>query len=241
MKGSRSNTPGYKTQKFFFDQHIFDAPEPEDETPAEPPPPVFSEAELESVRKKTYQDAYNKGRQDATNEALASREHMITQVLQTIAQSWGDILEAETEREAIFERESVRLSAAIFEKLFPVYAQNFAFAELKSVITDIVQKQNQQSKITIHTHPDAVTGIEEHLKTLNVQMGGLLENRFEVLPLETLGGQSIRLSWKDGGAVRNIAGLADNISQILNDMLAGSEPKSHDVRRNDTVTDGDQP
>ncbi len=238
MKGARSTPPRNKTQKFLFDKNIFDAPEEEEEIPAEPPPPTFSVDELDTARKKAFNDGMAKGRQDATNEALASREHMVTQVLQALAQNWADILAAENTREMTFEHEAVNLSHGIFEKILPLYSHEHGLDEIRDTITQVLNTQDRQSKISIYVHPDALEGIEAHLKTLSQQMAGSIDGRYEVIVQENMPALSVRLNWKDGGAVRDIEKLTAEIRDILKDKLAAHAAKRHDNTIAQHITDG---
>ena len=147
---------GKKTEKFLFDQHIFDEPEEDEEEFEEPPPPTFSEEELETVRQKADQEAYERGKADGVAESKASREQMVAQVLQQIGQDASILFTNEEHRDKTFERESVQLALSIFEKLFPEEKGKHGFESLKNTISEILQRQENQSEIRIEVHPDAV-------------------------------------------------------------------------------------
>lgn len=218
---------GRKTQKFLFDQNIFDEPEQEEEViEAPPPPPVFSEEELETVRHTTYEKAYACGKQDGITQETSSREQTIAHILQTIADEATLLFSAEHERDRLFEKEVISTTLAIFEKLFPLYSKSKGSEEMANAIGNVLRKQEDQSIITIDVHPDMVESIQEHISKVNLR--AYSEKRFEVLGKEDLSLQSCRMYWKDGGAARNIEALADEIRDILKDTLAGTHTNGHD-------------
>ena len=226
---------GKKTEKFLFDQHIFDEPEEDEEEFEEPPPPTFSEEELETVRQKADQEAYERGKADGVAESKASREQMVAQVLQQIGQDASILFTNEEHRDKTFERESVQLALSIFEKLFPEEKGKHGFESLKNTISEILQRQENQSEIRIEVHPDAVDGIKEHISSLNLMNQS--QQRFEITGNNKLNDQACKIQWKDGGAVRDIDALAEEIRTILHETLAGNATKSHDS--NNTPIEGD--
>jgi flagellar biosynthesis/type III secretory pathway protein FliH len=204
-------------QKFFFDLNIFD----EKEEPDEPPPPMFTEAELETVRQK----AFAEGQAQAAKEQMESREQHISKVLDKIAQDTSILFAAESTREKTYEYESVRLCLAAFQKAFPLYIEKFGVEDLKRSLESILQRQEGQKQIIIHVAPDDVEGIQQHVARLKARG---LDLHFSVQgdPALPVGGS--RLSWSDGGAVRNPDILAKEIEYALKELLAGAVPKVHD-------------
>ncbi len=214
-----------KTEKFLFNQHIFDEPDIEDEEIEPPPPPTFSEAELETMRKTTHEKAFADGKQEGIQQETTSREQQIAQTLQKISHDGGLLFAAELERDRLFEKEVLSTTLAIFDKLFPEYTKEQGFKELAGSIKTILRKQEEQSIINIDVHPDMVEGIKEFISKLDLL--GQAEKRFEVNAKPELSPQACRIFWKDGGAVRDIDALAEDIRQILKDTLAGTHAKGH--------------
>ena len=222
-----------KTEKFIFNQHIFDEPDIDDDEPEEPPAPTFSEEELETVRSKTESEAYSRGKADGLAESKASRDQMVAQIMQSISQDASILFANEESREQIFERESTSLALAIFEKLFPAQKELHGFDELKDNISKILKRQENQSEIIIEVHPDAVEGVQKHIQNLNLHNHS--QQRFEVNANESLNDQTCKMYWKDGGAIRDIDAIAEEIRGILNQTLAGAPPSSHDSNSDDAL------
>lgn len=224
---------GNKTEKFLFNQHIFDEPDIEEDEFEEPPPPTFSEEELETVRSKTESEAYSRGKADGLAESKASRDQMVAQIMQNIAQDTSILFANEETRDQIFEREAVSLSLTIFEKLFPNEKEIHGFEELKNNISKILKRQENQSEIIIEVHPDAVEGVQKHIHDLNLH--NHTQQRFEVNANESLNDQTCKMFWKDGGAIRDIDAIAQEIQGILNQTLAGTPSSSHDSNSDDAL------
>ncbi len=212
------NKPAFEDKpKFFFDINIFD----EKEEPVEPPPPMFTEAELEAVRKK----AFAEGHAQATHEQQDSRGQHTARLLEKISQDTSVLFAAESTREKTYEYESVRLCLAAFQKAFPLYVEKFGIEDLKRTLESILQRQEGQKQINIHVAPDAVEAIQQHVGKLKASG---LDLHFSVQGDEALAAGGSRLSWSDGGAVRNPDALANEIENALKDLLAGAASKVHD-------------
>lgn len=224
---------GKKTEKFLFNQHIFDEPEIEEEEHEEPPPPTFSEEELETVRQTTHDRAFEQGKQSGLAESKASRDEQIAQVLKKIGHDASLLFAAEEQREKLFERESVTLASAIFEKIFPEQRKQHGFEELKKSISAILKKQEGLSEIRVEVHPDVVEGIRSHITRMNLQGG--VQQRFDIVGNATLNELAVNIYWKDGGAIRDIAAIAEEIRTILHDTLAGEPFNSHDSNSDTTA------
>jgi flagellar assembly protein FliH len=209
-----------KEEKYFFNANIFDEDRIDDAN-AEPPPPVFSEAELDAAKQKSLQE----GRRVAAEEAKASREQFIAQLLQKIEQDLPTLFAAEQKRERTYEQEAVRLTLYLFEKLFPLYNEKQGFAELKDAMTHVLRRQENQKQITVVVAPSCAKEIEKHIATLGFSAPG---REFTVKGDETLAEGAFRLSWSDGGAVRDSEALAEEIKASLQQVLAGDAAKGHD-------------
>ena len=214
-----------KGEKYLFNNNIFDEPNIEEEEELIPPTPTFSEEELETVRQTTYEKAYELGKQDGIKERTESIENTVSQTLKKIEQSASLLFTAETEREKLYEVEAVNLCLAIFEKLLPEYMGRKGQDELKTVLTNILEKQENPS-IQVDVHPSTHSDISQYLTTLQLQNG--VKPRFDIVENDTVGTNDCRLSWKNGGAVRNAEALSDEIRTIMQQALAGTQTNVHD-------------
>ena len=211
-------------EKYFFTANIFDEEQVE-EIPEEviPPPPVFSEAELDAVRRA----ALGEGKNQGMRETEQSRDRYIAETLERIAADTAVLFAAEHEREKLYEQDVLKLCLQVFAKLFPLYNQAHGFDELKHALTTILKKQEAQQKILVAVAPEFAEKVAVHLETLKTREDGpdlLVKGDPSIPP----GG--CKLSWHEGGAMRNPEILAEDIKSVIEQALAGSLPKGHDTQ-----------
>lgn len=203
-----------KPQKFLFDMNCFDEGYVEEVIPEEPPPPVFSEQEVEAARK----EGYERGRREAAAEAQASRERHIADLLGTIGKNFRTLFDAETAREGRFEREAVELARTIFTRLFPALNARQGPDEVEEVIATVLESRKEAQEIVIEVHPDYSESIAKRLEnTAGSLQGGA---RISVSGNAALGPGDCRMNWNDGGARRDATGIAEEIHRQLEQLLA---------------------
>jgi hypothetical protein len=150
-----------KERKFLFDVNIFDAPEKEDVAEdLPPPPPVFSEDELSAAKDM----AFEQGRQQGQKEQIESREQFVAITLDKIAQNFSRLFAAETLRENIFEKESLKLAILMLDLLFPTLTQKLGSDEVMSVVEKTLSSHRKTKEIMINV-PTGLAGEVEALIT----------------------------------------------------------------------------
>lgn len=206
--------PDKNTRKFFFDLNNFDeADAPAEEENAPPPPPTFSTDELEAA--KTL--AHEQGRQIGANEERASREQRIAQLLQQVSTQFSTLFTGEQERESRYEEEAVMLTLQVLEKIFPALNEKIGPYEAQQAIARVLKTAAGQSEITIRIHPDYAQDIEAIIAPLRDK--DINPPSFHIIGDATLGPGDCRMSWSDGGAVRDAPALADVIAENLMALL----------------------
>lgn len=215
------NTPD---KKFFFDRNIFDAPpkeEPLEDAP--PPPPVFSEEELAAAR----DIAFEQGRQQGQKEQLASREQFVAQTLSKIADSFSHLFAAETLRENVFEKESLRLAVAALDLLFPALTEKAGRDEVRKVIQKTLADHRKTKEISIYVAPGMHGEIEALISRLRANEHD--EVLWRVIEDTGLTQGDCRLEWSDGGAVRDSVRAARDIRRNMENLLAEPVPHTADI------------
>lgn len=213
-------------EKFLFDIHLFEAEgsTPEESAPEiDPPPVVFSEAELEAAKAQ----AFAEGRRQAELEAAESRARHLAAVMEALARDTSALFAQEHLRENLYEREAVDLTLRIFEKLFPAYSRSYGFDELKAFILTVLEQHNGRKKIEIFVEPDLVEGVETFMHSLAARYSGL---GFTVAADAGLTEGACKIRWEDGGAVRDSQAIAGEIHNLLREALAGNGTKGHDEK-----------
>ncbi|QQG35888.1 MAG: hypothetical protein HYS17_10355 [Micavibrio aeruginosavorus] len=217
-------------KKFLFDVNDFDdrRKEEEPEEPPPPPPPVFSEEEMERARR----EAHQQGRREAGAEAEASREKKIADLLQVISREFSTLFATEDLRNAQYEAESVRLTLAAIQKLFPAMTQKFGLGEIQRTIVEVLENQREQPVIKIEVGLDYVESIQDYVQRLMKQ--GNMPGACQVSGNPSLGSGDCRLSWEQGGALRDSQGIAEDIERHMQVILA-ERPRLRDNRKNEPV------
>lgn len=216
-----TDTKPRRDQKFFFDQNNFDDDHEEEIEELEPPPPMFSEAELDAAKRRAHQD----GHKEATLAEKDSRAQHLNAVMDQVLANMSTLFDQEQAREKRFEEETVNLTKAIFETVFPYYAQREGYNELLHALRTIAEKHSKQDAVVVRVNADLVDGITTYLKKIETKNPDI---RFEVTGDARITDTSCHLSWKSGGASHDPKALAQEILAILDDGLAGLPANSHD-------------
>lgn len=218
-----------KQEKYYFNMNIFDE-DGEDEH-EEDVAPVFSEEELEQARQKGFQE----GKAQGLAEAEESRNQIVAHALDVISQHMTVLLEAETKREDIFEKETVRLTLTIFDTLFPLYQAQHGQNELIHSMKTILESQRNQREILVTTSPQTTEGVQKMLSALS-ERG--INAKFTVTSDENIPETACKLAWADGGAIINHQQLAQEIKATMQQVLAGGATNRHDgEEQNDGTAD----
>ena len=209
-----------------FNINIFDEPDEDSIEEADlvdlpPPPPTFSEEELEAAKAV----AFEEGRKEGQTEQMESREQFVAARLEAIAQHFSHLFAAETIRENIFEKESLRLTLAALDLLFPLMNERLGHAEVTEIIKKTLQDHRKTKEITIRV-PPGLRGEIDALIT-RIRKDEQDEALWRVIEDETLKPGDCLLEWSDGGAVRDSVKTARAIREKIEALLgAAQEPVS---------------
>ena len=213
-------TSGNKERRYLFDSHNFDAPEvPEIDVNAPPPPPVFSLEEIGMAK----DEGFNQGHLTGLEEAANSRAQYISTQLEQIATELKGILLAEQRREKTYENEVTGLCEAIFARAFPALNQAHGLTEVTSVIRRVIATQAGQSALVVEVPTGESDEIKKHLETYS----DIDLRKVEFNEIDTLERGSCRIHWQNGGALRDHAALADEITNQLKQALAPAPQNPH--------------
>lgn len=194
-------------RRFLFDTNNFDLPE----TPPEPevyvePPPLFTLDDLGHAK----DDAYARGLAAGLEQARIAREQFLAEQTNVILQELKFLIGAEEYRAAVYEREVLSLTETIFQSLFPAFTEREGMSEVKSVISQVLLNQPEQPSIVIELPEEYATDIEAYFSSSDID-----PEKVTFKPSPTLGRGSCRMSWKDGGALRDHEIMAEEIRKIL--------------------------
>lgn len=220
------NKPDDPSKKFLFDLHDFSNPNAAEEIEEEAPPPVFNEAELDAAR----QEAHAQGRQVGLDEAAASREQLIANMLRNISESFSKLFAAEHIREQQFEHESVKLTSEMLEKVFPALNQKIGQEEIQNMVLGVLNTHSGQESIRIEIAPSVKSDIEELLKAHMEahQSGHEKQPRYKIIEKEDLEEGECRMLWDEGGAIRSTHQIIEEIGQEFEKLLPSPPQKEQE-------------
>lgn len=200
-----------------FDMNSFDDDFEEEEEEELPPPPTFSEEELADARQK----AFDEGKQAGLDEAAASRDREVVNLVAALSQNFALLFAAEEEREARYENEAAHLARAIFQTLFPRLNETQALDEIDHFVRQAlsIHSGSDTPEIIVEVHPDDLNELDARLSALkdDNSFSGLYTMR----AAPNLARGDCRLLWYNGGGKRDISGLKEQIEEYFEQSLAG--------------------
>lgn len=211
-----ADTP--KTEKYYFDLHIFDEPDadqPEEE--AEPPPPTYTQEELDEA----HRQGHSAGKQEGRDEAYSEIQASMTRTLEAMRSELQQIQAREQAREKAYEKESVELMRNLLGTLFPRLAEHYGQQEMLDFIHDVVTRNGDAPKIRIDVSQQEHERLAEHIQ--NYAPEGMLEIRAG----GDLSPGNCRIEWRDGGAVRDQSAQLEEIRAHFDAILAENGENGH--------------
>lgn len=216
-----------KDRKFLFDVNIFDAPPKEEiDENLPPPPPTFSEDELAAAKDMSFEQ----GRQQGQREQVESREQFIAETLAKIAESFSHLFAAETVRESIFEKESLKLTVQSLDILFPSLNDKIGKDEVRKSIEKTLIDHRKTKEISIRV----AIGMKSEIETLiaRIRAGEHDEVLWRVTEDPSMTQGDCALEWSDGGAIRDSARTARDVRKNIEKLLDTPTPtlaSEHDM------------
>lgn len=207
------------TNKFLFDRNNFDAPDVEEEVIVEeeiyiePPPPMFSEDDLEASKAV----AHATGRNEGMQEERAKREQQIADALSKISEDFSTLFAAEIYREKQYEEESLRLALELIDKLAPSLQTRLGAETLKTTLREVLKTQSEQAEIKVEVHPETANDIGKLID--NIWPDKDAAPRYKILANSELEIGECSLSWKDGGMIRIPQKTAEDIKSAIEGLL----------------------
>lgn len=210
-------------KKFFFDLNNFD--EHTDELSEEEVAFLEKESALKEAHKeevqRTRENSYEKGKQDGYEEARQSLEQKIALLLENSKQGLLELQANEHLREKRYEEEAAFLALHIFKGIYPAWTEKLGLGEIEHIIQEILRRVSNQKSVIIEVNSALKEELERRMEPLRDELTPLT---FDINGKDTLSEADFKVSWADGGAVRNSHELA---LQILNE-LEQSLPPSHE-------------
>jgi len=169
--------------------------------------PVFSAAELTAAREEAERD----GHDAALAEAETSARKMASQALTAIA---AQMETARAEATSIAEQSSeavARLLIDCFATAFPALSARYGPNEVSAVLRAILPALHREPKITVRVNPHGLDALTEQINALDAELAA----KVRLIPTDAVPVGDARVTWENGGAVRDTASLWSQIENIL--------------------------
>ncbi len=203
----QSNAAGAKAQG---------APSPKS-TPVAPPPPMFTEAEMQGACDMARRKGEEAGLARGRGEAIAAFDKQVAATLSTIAQQTAAIAKS-VAAEAQAAGRSVDLALAIVRKLHPALVERQGLAEIESVLGQCLESLKQEPRLVAYVHGARLDALQERLAQLSAANG--FEGRVVLIGDEAMGESDCRVEWADGGVEREAGRIWRAIEETLNRYVA---------------------
>lgn len=213
-------------KKFMFDLNDFNEEYIEEEELEEEPPPTFSEEELQAAIQEAKAQGFQDGKMQGIQETKESIEQAVANTLERMAADMAILYNAEHERESLYEQESVQLAYILFNKLFPILEEKLGPEEFEKHLLSTLEKTHGQNNIQINVHPDIENAVKELI--LQIKNPHTHPEKLVVKADTSLGAYDYKISWDDGGAVRNRSEISEEIGTIMSEALAQEPVNVHD-------------
>ena len=217
-------------RKFLFDNDFGEAPQstpaggnakaapaPGKSATVAPPPPMFTEAEMQGAcdvaRRKGEETGIARGR----NEAVAAFDKQVAATLSAIAQQTAAIAKG-IAAEAQAAGRSVDLALAIVRKLHPALVERQGLAEIEAVLAQCLESLKQEPRLVAYVNSARLDALQERLAQLSASNG--FEGRIVLIGDDGMGESDCRVEWADGGVEREAGRIWRAIEEALARYIA---------------------
>ncbi|CAA7611726.1 putative Flagellar biosynthesis protein [Magnetospirillum sp. UT-4] len=190
------------------------AAEPEEELP---PPPTFTEEELNFAR----EAAFEEGRQHGLAEATEATQRIVANAMAALAGQFEIVFRQQEDANDLNARNAVRVAMAVLKKMLPAACEKHAFDEVAKVVQEVVAHILDEPRIIVRVAEPLVEPVRARLEEAAEGQG--FEGRVVVQADMRLAPGDARVEWTDGGAERDQARLLADIEACVERALAQPE------------------
>lgn len=186
---------------------------------AEPPPPTFSEEELEAAR----QSAFAEGKAAGLAEAEQSHARHLADGIAALPPYFDQLAEELEAREEERRRNALEAAVTVVRKLFPQLAREGGLEEIQAVVEACLERLRDEPRLVIRTADRDLDTLRERIEE-STRRGGF-DGKLVFLADEAIAAGDLRVEWADGGAERDQAGLWKEIDAIIARALSPAAPR----------------
>lgn len=220
-----------ETAKFLFDTE-FDAGDADSDASEAK---LLTGREIQDLRDSAFEDGVNEG---AARENKTT-EHRHSQALAAIADGLGAISENQTQAMNHIVDEATTLTIAITRKISPALAQHKPLVGIESMIREFLHQLIEEPHIVVRVPEILIDDLKRNIDDIAAGCG--FAGRVVLMPDAVMSGNDCRLEWADGGAVRNMESILDDIETGIKRTLQNPTELSGDIPSDEMGESPDQP
>ena len=188
--------------------------------PAAPPPPMFTEAEMQGACDIARRKGEEAGAARGRSEAIAAFDKQVAATLSAIAQQTAAIAKG-IAAEAQSAGQSVELALAIVRKLHPALVERQGLAEIEAILGQCLESLKQEPRLVAYVASTRLDALQERLTQLSASSG--FEGRVVLIGDEAMGESDCRVEWADGGVEREAGRIWRAIEEALARYIAADD------------------
>ena len=185
-----------------------------DRPPAPPPPPepeviepVFTVAELDSARETAWREGHDTALADAEKSATVIAGRVFAHIAAQL-----DTARAEASKIAEQSAEAIaHLLLDYFATAFPALSALHGVNEVRAIIRTVLPPLRQEPKIAIRLDPVSARSVAHEIERLDPD----LVDRIDLIPTDAMKAGDLRITWRNGSAVRDTGALWQQVADIL--------------------------
>lgn len=178
---------------------------------------TLPEDELEQMLVDARKQGYQEGLAAGQSSAQAHAANTLAQSAQKLADNAAEVVRALDERQKANLEEAVQLSASIARKLAAHLIARNPGAELAALIRECMASLDHAPHLVVRCHPDLCDAMRAAAEDRMKSTG--FAGRLVVMGDPEIRLGDGRLEWADGGLVRDINAISDEINARINAYL----------------------
>lgn len=193
-----------------------------EQAPAEPPPPTFTEEELESARA----EAFAQGRAEGLREASETIERETRDILDAVETALRELMRSQSAIETQAAEDAVRVALAAVRRLFPALAEHAPLVEIERMVREAMATVQGEATINIHINDRLRDPFAARIRTIAAGSG--FQKRVVLHGVAALASGDCRIEWTAGGVSRDAATILKAIEaaalRAIPALLADAAP-----------------
>jgi flagellar assembly protein FliH len=180
-----------------------------------PPPPTFSEFELDEARRIAFAEGHDAG----VAEAAEVTERRQAEALTALATGFATVQAAQKDGIESVRHDAAQLALSIVKKMLPAMTQRYGVDEIAGVIHECLMQIDDAQRLTVRAHPDLLEGVRAEAARVAEEAEFEGKIIYTADPKLALG--DCRVEWGNGGGDRDHAQLWSEIETIVTRAIEG--------------------